>query len=246
MGSNAEGPGRLCNALFRNFALHKLATKFNLYVSKYAYAPELSQLGLTFYSGHVRHARTLPLDDKSYEQAYASSKCNNNFTMFHGYFQTQDLSDRLCHDLRTTFCDSIRSANPHRNRYGLNNDIGVHVRLDDVANLNFGLDYYVRLIDMLNGTDSNIFIGTDDPKHLIVQQLLQRYPNSKCLQMSPVETIQFLSTCSSLVLSQGTFSAVIGYLAFDAKTIYFPDGIHVAPWHPIEIFRNKGFLNGLI
>lgn len=39
--------------------------------------------------------------------------------------------------------------------------------------------------------------------------------------MDEIHTIQFASTCKHIVLSHGSFSAVIGYLAFFSN-VYYP------------------------
>ena len=48
------------------------------------------------------------------------------------------------------------------------------------------------------------------------------YPNIKLIQCDELKTIQFASTCKNIILSHGSFSAVIGYLSF-FSTVYYPE-----------------------
>jgi len=58
----------------------------------------------------------------------------------------------------------------------------------------------------------NIFIATDSPSHDIIQTLFSTYPDSKFVNWDEIDIIQFASTCKNIILSHGSFSAVIGVL----------------------------------
>ena len=81
------------------------------------------------------------------------------------------------------------------------------------------MQYYLDAIKSINNYD-NIIITSDSPTHDIVKSLL-KLENSKLLCQDEIITIQFASTCKNIVLSGGTFSAVIGYLGFHS-TVYYP------------------------
>ena len=59
------------------------------------------------------------------------------------------------------------------------------------------------------------------------------------LNINPIETIQFGSTCKNIILSHGSFSAVIGYLGFYSNIYYMNKN---STWCPLGIFINKGFI----
>mgnify|MGYP006925716681 CR=1 FL=1 len=54
-----------------------------------------------------------------------------------------------------------------------------------------------------------------------------------------IQTFQFASTCKNIILSHGTFSAMIGYLGFFSN-VYFPN--KNPRWCPLGLFSNKGFI----
>jgi hypothetical protein len=66
----------------------------------------------------------------------------------------------------------------------------------------------------------NLYISTDDTTHDIVKQIIHSYPATKILDYNEILTIQFASTCKNIVLSHGSFSALIGYLSFFSKINY--------------------------
>jgi hypothetical protein len=67
-----------------------------------------------------------------------------------------------------------------------------------------------------------LYISTDDKKNTIIIELLHLYPSSQLINYDEITTFQFASTCKHIILSHGSFSAVIGYLSFFAN-IYYPE-----------------------
>lgn len=113
----------------------------------------------------------------------------------------------------------IMQKNRFNARYGKNNDLFIHIRLGDVADKNPGIQYYLNAIQMIKY--DNLYISTDSPSHHIVGKIFSIYPQTKLVQTDEITTIQFASTCKNVILSHGSFSAVIGYLSF-FSTIYYP------------------------
>ena len=85
----------------------------------------------------------------------------------------------------------------------------------------------------------NIYIGSDDFNHSVIQKIKSVYPKVIFIEKDPVETIQFGSTCKNIILSHGSFSAIIGYLGFFSN-IYFMN--KKCGWCPLDMFINKGFI----
>ena len=108
--------------------------------------------------------------------------------------------------------------NPFKDRYNNNEDVFIHIRLGDVAKYNPGIDYYVKAIEKL--TYKNLYVASDSLNHELIKELTKIYPNIILVDKTPVETIQFGSTSKFIILSAGTFSAMIGYLGFYSE-IYF-------------------------
>jgi formylmethanofuran dehydrogenase subunit B len=90
--------------------------------------------------------------------------------------------------------------------------------LTDAEHYNPGFVYFDKVLS--NITFDNIYIATDDPGHEIIQKILNKYENVSIVDYDIVDTIKFGSTCSNVILSHGTFSAIIGYLSF-FSTVYY-------------------------
>lgn len=131
---------------------------------------------------------------------------------------------------------NIIDKNPYQSRYKQNNDLFLHIRLTDAKKYNPGLDYYVNCIKQINY--DNIYIGSDNFTDDLVQKIKILYPKVILIEKNQIETIQFGSTCKNIILSHGSFSAVIGYLGFFSN-VYFPN--KKPEWCPFGLFTNKGF-----
>jgi hypothetical protein len=134
--------------------------------------------------------------------------------------------------------NNIISMNPFRERYNNNDDLFIHIRLTDVRHLNPGLNYYLNQIR--NIKFNNLFIATDQINHPIISQIIRNYPKTKIVNADEIRTFQFGSTCKNIVLSHGTFSSNIGYLAF-FSTIYYPEIDEAKNWHG-DLFSIDGWI----
>ena len=100
--------------------------------------------------------------------------------------------------------------------------------MTDVADKNPGIHYYLSALYDLSF--DRLFIASDDFDHQVVQQIMNIYPNSEKVLLDEVRTIQFGSTNKYIVLSHGSFSAMIGYMSFDSN-VYFPVLRQDSLWH---------------
>ena len=57
------------------------------------------------------------------------------------------------------------------------------------------------------------------------KNIVEKYPNAKLIDYDEVDTIHFGSTNKHVILSHGSFSAIIGYFAFFSD-VYYPEYIH--------------------
>ena len=162
-------------------------------------------------------------------------KIDYNFDFMSGYFQSEEITTILQTHLIGKM-KNIIDKNPYKERYNNNNDIFLHIRLTDVIRFNVGIDYYIHCIKFLKY--DNIYIGSDDFSDDLIKKIKILYPGVIFLQETPIKTIQFGSTCKNIILSHGSFSAVIGYLAFFSN-VYFPN--KSPGWCPLGLFSNKGF-----
>lgn len=218
MTTTTETLGRLGNQIIRNLAVSLIAEKYDLYVN-YSSKTIIDGLGINLFCGKNSYNHTTRLHDYNYFSIYNSGEFKENLEPNHSFFQTKDIINFLYNYLHT---DKIKSniidKNRFKSRYNNNNDVFIHVRLTDVAHFNPGINYYLKTIQI---TDfDNLYISTDDCNHSIIQQIIEHYPNAQILNYDEKDTIHFGSTCKNIILSHGSFSAVIGYLSFFSNINY--------------------------
>jgi len=208
--------GRLGNQIIRNLAVSLLAEKHNLKVN-YCNHELIHHLGINLFSGKKNYPTIQNLTDTNYFTIYNSNLTSNINANDH-YLQTKEITNFLYYYLQQ-IKSSIILKNPFKERYKNNNDAFVHIRLTDAAQYNPGIKYYIHAIN--NIKFDKLYISTDDINHTIIKELLQLYPSSELINLDEITTFQFASTCKHLLLSHGSFSAVIGYLSFFSD-IYYP------------------------
>lgn len=228
--------GRFCNHFIRDIAISLLAKKHNLR-TVYCSHDLITGMGIDLFCGTTVHSRTELITDSSYFKFYNSNKitCNLNPNNDYGYLQSKDIIDLIYNHLRTDEVKTkIIAFNPFKNRYNNNNDLYVHIRLGDVIQFNPGLVYYINAIR--NVAYDNLYISTESPEHEYIQTLKKEFPEAQLVPYKEVKTIQFASTCKHIILSHGSFSAVIGYLAFYAENVYFPEFEKGKMWYGAMFF----------
>ena len=236
--SHTSANGRLGNQIIRNLAVSMVAKKFDLFVDYSSY-DLIKSLGIDLYVGKNKHETTILLDDGNYFSILGRDKLESDISPNQSYFQNRDITNTLYKHLHT---DSIKHniivSNPLKERYNYNNDIFIHVRLTDVADKNPGSNYYIKAISCIGRFDK-LFITSDDFGHPIIKQIMSVYPNIILFNNNEITTIQFGSTCKHVILSHGSFSAVIGYLAYYSN-VYYPKYDTTRMWHG-DIFSIDGW-----
>lgn len=237
MSKTGENNGRLCNQIIRNLSLSILAKKYDLYVEYSNYDNINNKLGIELFVGNKKYNETITINNHNYMTYFNNNIKNNaNFDFMKDYFQSEEITTILHNHLRNNM-KNIIDKNPYKERYKNNNDIFLHIRLTDAKQWNVGLDYYIHCINLLNY--DNIYIGSDNFNDELIKKIKTLYPKIIFINKNPVETIQFGSTCKNIILSHGSFSAVIGYLGFFSN-IYFMN--KTPKWCPLGMFMNKGFI----
>ena len=237
MSKTVGSSGRLCNQIIRNLSLSILAKKYDLYVDYSNYDDINNKLGIELFVGNKKHSKTITIKNNNYMNYYNNNIENDaNFNLTHDYFQNEEITTIL-HNHLINNMKNIIDKNPYKDRYKNNNDIFLHIRLTDAKRWNVGIDYYIHCINSLKY--DTIYIGSDDFNDDLIKKIKTLYPSVIFIKKNPIETIQFGSTCKNIILSHGSFSAVIGYLGFFSN-IYF---MNKEPgWCPLGMFMNKGFI----
>ena len=229
--------GRLGNQIIRNIAVSLLAEKNNLHIT-YSSHDLITQLGINLFCGTIHHDTPMELHDANYMKTYEEPFLTRHFRDVHAFFQTKEITALIYKYLQLdSVKDSIMNKNPFTERYQNNNDVCMHLRLDDVSRFNPGLHYYQKALSQL--TFDKLYLTTDQKNHEIIQQLLSLYPNASIIEYDEIRTFQFASTCKHVILSHGSFSAVIGYLSFFSD-IYYPEYESDKMWYG-DIFSIPGW-----
>ena len=221
-----NGPGRLGNQIIRNLAVSIVAEKHNLYV-RYGSYDKIESLGIELFVGKNNYDNTIAITDENYFNILEQSQLYSNLNANNNYFQTKMITTLLYNHLQCKK-DNIIKKNKFNKRYNMNDDLFIHIRLTDVQSYNPGLKYYINTINQIKY--NNIYIATDDKEHKIIKELISIYKNIQIIDYEEIETIQFGSTCKNIILSHGSFSAIIGYLSFFSN-IYYPEYDETKIWY---------------
>ena len=216
---------RLGNHFFGNMAFHFIAQVHKIPI-EYTCKNEFNELGLTFYKtqGHALvNPSPFVINEDNFMDLIQSKDCSGHHIFSYGgtYFQTKEFALFLAdHFSKPTIQAPIRAANPFRDRYNANSSVFVHVRLGDKIHDNISSKAYfetaLKAIPFKDG-----YISSDTPYHPIVQELAETY-TLELIKDSPIRTLQLASTCRFQVLSQGTFSFMMGILGFHTELVQWP------------------------
>ena len=215
--------GRLANRFFQNMAVHFVANKYNILATYISETP-FHDLGIELYKdGKIQtQANIQQMTESTFMDILVSEKKDCRIEYVFGYYQTREFAFFLKLNMNW---ERILEHNKFKKRYNTNDDVFVHVRLGDIVHWNPGFNYYDSILQGL--TFRTGFLTSDSPNHPIVLTLLQKY-NMLLFDKNEVDTLMFGSTCKHIVLSNGTFSWLIGFLGI-YSTVYFPKIKKV--WH---------------
>lgn len=237
--SFSYGGGRFGNQIIRNLAMSLIAEKFDL-IMRYQRSEEIEKLGLTLFSGKKKYNKHKVVDERNYygmlkrKSIYFNVRSNPM-----SFYQTKEITDDINIYLNSsTVMKKIIDNNVYKERYNNNNDCFVHVRLGDVVNWTPGFDYYYKLINQFNF--DNLYIATDSPGHEIIAMLRKKFPKLQIYDTNLPDIMLFGSTCKYVVLSYGSFSAVIGYLSFYSH-VFYKKVTHKTAWDWFSGDKNNMF-----
>jgi hypothetical protein len=214
--------GRFGNLFFVNMFLHFISFKYNL-KCYYKYEKLFNELGIYFNKGNQKYQENCLVTDKNFLHILRSKILKPCNVILHNvWFQEKE----FCSMLQSYFKnDKIKNKiiekNIFKTRYQNNNDLFIHIRLGDVTNItNTNTTCYDVLISRISYR--NGFIASDSLNHPLCKELIQKY-NFQIIDFNEIKTIMFASTCKHIVLSGGTFSWLIGFLAFYTENVYYKD-----------------------
>jgi len=213
--------GRFANHFFRNLVAHFIA-KNNGLKFKYSYAREFFNLGIELYKdGNATHNEDVLITDNNFFDFIKNDVIFNKNIKFTNdmYGQSREFSFYIKNYINADEQkNKIIEKNLFKQRYNNNNDVFVHIRLGDSVDVNPGYIYYDWVLSNL--TFDKGFISSDLLTHPLCIALIKKY-NLTPLINTEVKTVMFASTCKNIVLSNGTFSWLIGLLGFYSN-VYYP------------------------
>ena len=233
-----RGLGRLGNHIIRNGVCSALAEKYHL-AFKYGYAEQIERLGISLYKEGTRF----------YDRGVEICEGNGDFFRYLNhddlgennlivgdrwlFFQTKEIAHYLkCHFASDVVKQRIMDHNMHAHRYNNNDDIFVHVRLDDASACCPNFEWFDRVIGSLSFTRG--YISSDTITHDTCKRLIAKY-NLQEIVKDEVETIMLASTCKYVVLSTGTFGWFIGTISWFSH-VFYPNLRALRSHHPVEIY----------
>ena len=217
--------GRLGNKLFRNVVCSILAEKNDLKFSYDAYV-ETVRLGIPlFTTGSKIFDDNILMYDDEVEKIY-NSKLTSNIVLHDGFFHNP-FCGKLVYDYFRLHEKTIRKTNLYKDRYNNNNDVYLHIRLGDVEQFNKGYDYYDEVLSSI--CYSKGFISSDSIEHDICKRLVEKH-KLEIFDDDEIHTFMFASTCKHIVLTDGSFSYLIGALALPSSNIFYPESNHKSRW----------------
>ena len=213
---------RFGNLFFINLAVHFICLKNKLKFD-YKYYDQFQNLGIDLFIGTNEFKETFTLTDDIFFDLLLSENVllKNIMVKNDTWCQTREFCLYLKEyfQLKKIKC-KVMKKNIYKSRYRNNNDLFIHVRLGDIENKwNNSFEYYDKILEKIEFTTG--YISSDTINSEICQKLIIKY-NLNIVDENEEKTIMFASTCNNLILSGGTFSWLIGFLAFYSKNIYYP------------------------
>jgi len=234
--------GRLCNQIFRSIGISILAEKHNLKVQyPIEYIDIIKKLGIIIFNGSKTYNNVKNINDNNLIHYINLENIDYTFNIEYCFFQTQDISDLVFNYIRNECKENIITHNKFKDRYNNNNDIFIHIRLGDEIHNRLNINYHINILKTLNY--DNVYISSDTITDTSIMTIKQTFKNVNLIEYNEIDTVHFGSTCKNVILSHGTFSAIIGYMAFYSDIFYYSTKTVVGP---IEIFEKKGFIPKLI
>lgn len=211
--SSVHGLGELGNAITRNLSGSILAKKHNLKIKYHKKFDMIKDIGIPLFSGTQVFDKKISVTENNYFNVLNENDIDFNIEIEGNYMQSKPVTDEIFKYLNDNEnMEHIINNNPHKDRYNNNNDCFIHIRLGSTARWNPGFKYYDYVLSKL--TYNKIYIATNENDNNIIKEIQNKYKNVIVMDNNLVDIIQFGSTCRYVILSYGTFSAIIGYISF--------------------------------
>lgn len=213
---------RFGNLFFINMCLHFFSQKYNLKTS-YKYEKQFNKLGIYFNKGTKIYNKNLLLNESNFINLFESDLTPKNIIIDNNvWFHTKEFCIMIKEYFkRNNLFFSVKNHNKYRNRYKNNNDLFIHLRLGDVTDKTKKFaKYYIKVLEYLQFDKG--YISSDSIDNQLCIKLIKKY-NLEIIDRPETDTIMFGSTCKNIILSGGSFSWLIGFLAHPSSNIFYPE-----------------------
>lgn len=246
--------GRFGNIFIRNFIAEYIAKKNNLKF-EYERYDQFKKLGIKLFIGEKIYDETIIITDEIvdsiiFDDEIFDKYVKNKNILFRKHDYNPLNLNNFCWGQTSSIVSHIRNivnfeervynSNPYIKKYNNNNNLFVHVRLGDIIEHNFyvNFNYYDNIISKISYKIG--YITSDSINHDICQKLINKY-KLIIYDSDEIDTLQFGSTCKNIILSNGTYSWLLGLLSFRSN-VYYPKikikwhgNIYVYPdWNEID------------
>ena len=213
---------RFGNLFFINMFLNMMSMKYNLKCS-YKHVSQFNKLGIHYFKGTATYDKHLLVTEDNFMYILKNNlePCNLIITN-NVWFQTNEFCKILYKYFKVEKVrNKIINKNIYNTRYNTNNDLFIHVRLGDVKKQSYDSFNYVD--SMISNIDyDKAYITSDNIEDAFCQKLIHKH-KLRVYISDEHDTIMFGNTCNNILMSGGTFSWMIGFLAFHSKNIYIPN-----------------------
>jgi hypothetical protein len=221
--------GRLGNRFFANMAFYFLSQTYGTDV-QYTCEPVFNELGIWFHkTAHpsvLKNPKSFMITDDNFMDLIKTPDQSKEYEFYldeidrRAFYQTREFALYLAqHFANPLIRNPILQSNPFKSRYNTNRDVFVHVRLGDVTHFTPSKAYFETALQSVPFEGG--YVSSDSPTHPLVQELMAKY-KLRLVQDTEVRTLQLASTCRFLVLSQGTFSFMMGLFGFYTELVQWP------------------------
>ena len=204
--------GRLANNIIQFIASYFFSKKNNLTLKSYPPRELNKQVILPI----GRDGSDLvKINDNNFFDFYDKDYVEEKYYLIDGYFQTKRFLEPIREEVKNLFNFEYEKKS--------DDEVFVHYRIGDLLNVNSNfvipVEYYIEALETINFTSG--YISSDSIEDERCKELINKF-NLKPIQLSPIDTILFGKNFNKLVLSEGSFSLLIGYFS-NAKTIISND-----------------------
>jgi len=211
--------GRLANNIYQFIAAYYFSLKHNLplFINTQSwvvdYRDSIYNIMVSKHTiSQIFENETIFINNDNFIEYYNNNNIDiNKKYEFIGHYQIKEFIEPLISDIKKLFLiEYDEKIN--------NNDVFLHYRLGDIQDTQFKLplEYYIEALSLIDYSSG--YISSDSIEHENCQFLIREF-NLKPINLSPWDTILFGKNFKNIILSEGSFSSIIGVFSNANKII---------------------------